>query len=74
MSWEEEAGIGELKRAGYFMEPEIAEDMSKQLFYTAENGTRICAKCGSNNIKISKADNEYCADLCWVKKENVEQQ
>ena len=40
MSWEDEAGIGELKRAGYF-EPEIAEYMPTPLFYTTENSTRI---------------------------------
>lgn len=73
MSWEDEAGIGELKRAGYF-EPEIAEYMPTPLFYTTENSTRICAKCGSKNIKISRSGNEYCADLCWVKNEEVEQQ
>lgn len=65
MSWEDEAGIGELKRAGYF-EPEIDEEISVSLFYTANNGTKMCANCGSKNIKTSKAGNEYCADLCWV--------
>lgn len=29
-----------------------------------------CLNCGSLNIKTSKKENLYCADLCWVKEKN----
>lgn len=68
MSWIDDATIGELKSAGYF-EPEIDNEIDKQTkrFFVTKNGTKVCANCGGQNIKVSKNDNEYCADLCWVK-------
>lgn len=28
-----------------------------------------CENCGSTNIKTSQKGNLYCADLCWVEKD-----
>jgi len=28
-----------------------------------------CPDCGSTNIKRSKKGNLYCANLCWIEKE-----
>ena len=70
MSWIDDASIGELRSAGYF-EPEIDDEITDQteIFHILKNGERICNNCGSKNIKLSKAGNEYCADLCWVEKD-----
>jgi hypothetical protein len=58
MSWAEDMGYDS------YDPPEGMEEV-KRLFVT-KNGTKICNNCGSKNIKVSKAGNEYCADLCWV--------
>ena len=73
MSWIDDASLGELRSAGYF-EPEIDEEIAEQTerFHVLKNGTKICNNCGSKNIKTSKANNEYCADLCWVKNDEDE--
>ena len=60
MSWAEENGID----VGV---PDWYAEQEDDRFYVLKNGVKICNNCGSKNIKISKADNEYCADLCWVK-------
>ena len=26
----------------------------------------FCRDCNSENIRVSKKGNKYCADLCWV--------
>jgi hypothetical protein len=53
-----------------------AEDMGYDSYDPPEDtrlmvgkgGITVCGKCGSQNIKVSKRGNEYCADLCWVDK------
>lgn len=64
MSWADEASIKELATTGYWAE--IDEEMEDSRFHTLKNGTEICDTCGSKNIKVSKAGNKYCGDLCWV--------
>ncbi len=59
MSWAEDEGYDA------YDPPESMDDVER-LFITTNNGTRICANCGSKNIKVSKKGNEYCADLCWI--------
>lgn len=62
MSWAEENGI-DVGVPDWYMEQE------DDRLHVLKNGTTICNNCGSKNIKTSEKDNEYCADLCWVKED-----
>ena len=62
MSWADDEG--------YYWDEDMEEELDGR-FTTLVNGEKICANCGSKNIKVSSKDNEYCADLCWV--ENPDQ-
>lgn len=52
---------------------EDLEGNKPERFLVTDNGTKVCKNCGSKNIKTSKAGNEYCAELCWVKPEKETQ-
>lgn len=67
MSWADEASIRELASTGYFI---TETDDDDDRFHVLNNGNEICNNCGSQNIKTSTRGNKYCADLCWVEKEN----
>ena len=58
MSWAEENVID-------FDEDEYST--KKPLFIVLGNGTKVCANCGSKNIKVSAKGNEYCSEICWDK-------
>ena len=52
-------------------EPDDTELETSGRIYESPDGL-ICANCGGTNIKVSKAGNKYCADLCWVEKEIIQ--
>lgn len=60
MSWTDDEGYSDY-------DLEDLEQLEK--FYVAEN-RKICKECGCNVIKVNKAGDEYCSDLCWTKKLN----
>ena len=67
MSWLEDNdfdGYEPIERTGFVQV--LVGDKVKSIEY--------CLNCGSINIKTSKAGNNYCADLCWVKQELADEQ
>ena len=59
MSWAEDNAID-----GY---DEDWHPTKKPLFIVLGNGTKVCANCGSKNIRVSAKGNEYCSEICWEK-------
>jgi hypothetical protein len=70
MSWSDDASVNELRVSGFWAEYEDEIDEQFENTIVLGNGTEICKNCGSKNIKTSCKGNKYCADLCWVDKED----